>query len=117
LDPFVKEIVPLLDYKYLIYEIFICGTHSNIFTTLLQHVEDHFLYSLNYMHFGEPKVWYGVPSSEAVKLEESMRKNLPKLFEEQPYLLHEMVTTYMAISVFFTQTTQGNCTHMAISVM
>jgi hypothetical protein len=44
------------------------------------------------MHFGEPKVWYGVPGSEAVKLEESMRKNLPKLFEEQPDLLHELVT-------------------------
>ena len=62
--------------------------------TWLQHVEDHFLYSLNYMHFGEPKVWYGVPGGEAVKLEESMRKNLPKLFEEQPDLLHELVTTF-----------------------
>jgi hypothetical protein len=71
--------------------LFVLG-HSHIFITLLQHVEDHFLYSLNYMHFGEPKVWYGVPGSEAVKLEESMRKNLPKLFEEQPDLLHELVT-------------------------
>jgi hypothetical protein len=71
--------------------LFVLG-HSHISITLLQHVEDHFLYSLNYMHFGEPKVWYGVPGSEAVKLEESMRKNLPKLFEEQPDLLHELVT-------------------------
>ncbi|CAD6221717.1 unnamed protein product [Miscanthus lutarioriparius] len=62
------------------------------FSSFCWHVEDHFLYSLNYMHFGEPKVWYGVPSGEAVKLEESMRKNLPKLFEEQPDLLHELVT-------------------------
>ncbi|KAG2620433.1 hypothetical protein PVAP13_3NG089600 [Panicum virgatum] len=62
------------------------------FSSFCWHVEDHFLYSLNYMHFGEPKVWYGVPGCEAVKLEESMRKNLPKLFEEQPDLLHELVT-------------------------
>ncbi|GJN35658.1 hypothetical protein PR202_gb24453 [Eleusine coracana subsp. coracana] len=62
------------------------------FSSFCWHVEDHFLYSLNYMHFGEPKVWYGVPGAEAVKLEESMRKNLPKLFEEQPDLLHELVT-------------------------
>ncbi|CAN6351393.1 unnamed protein product [Urochloa humidicola] len=62
------------------------------FSSFCWHVEDHFLYSLNYMHFGEPKVWYGVPGGEAVKLEESMRKNLPKLFEEQPDLLHELVT-------------------------
>ncbi|TVU18636.1 hypothetical protein EJB05_34744 [Eragrostis curvula] len=62
------------------------------FSSFCWHVEDHFLYSLNYMHFGEPKVWYGVPGAEAEKLEESMRKNLPKLFEEQPDLLHELVT-------------------------
>ncbi|WVZ57785.1 hypothetical protein U9M48_008127 [Paspalum notatum var. saurae] len=62
------------------------------FSSFCWHVEDHFLYSLNYMHFGEPKIWYGVPGGEAVKLEESMRKNLPKLFEEQPDLLHELVT-------------------------
>jgi hypothetical protein len=59
--------------------------------SMLQHVEGHFLYSLNYMHFGKPKVWYGVPSGETVKLEESTRKNLLKLFEEHPDLLHELV--------------------------
>lgn len=57
-------------------------------------MEDHFLYSLNYMHFGEQKVWYGVPGDNAVKLEEAMRRNLPRLFEEQPDLLHELVTFY-----------------------
>uniref|UniRef100_A0A0D9WEU3 JmjC domain-containing protein n=1 Tax=Leersia perrieri TaxID=77586 RepID=A0A0D9WEU3_9ORYZ len=62
------------------------------FSSFCWHVEDHFLYSLNYMHFGEPKVWYGVPGADAVKLEEAMRKNLPRLFEEQPDLLHELVT-------------------------
>ncbi|KAG8085078.1 hypothetical protein GUJ93_ZPchr0010g9854 [Zizania palustris] len=62
------------------------------FSSFCWHVEDHFMYSLNYMHFGEPKVWYGVPGGDAVKLEEAMRKNLPRLFEEQPDLLHELVT-------------------------
>lgn len=47
---------------------------------------------MNYMHFGEPKVWYGIPGGDAVKLEEAMRRNLPRLFEEQPDLLHELVT-------------------------
>ena len=54
-------------------------------------MEDHHLYSLNYMHFGDPKVWYGVPGSDAVKLEATMRKHLPALFEEQPHLLNELV--------------------------
>ncbi|PHT89879.1 Lysine-specific demethylase JMJ15, partial [Capsicum annuum] len=56
------------------------------------HVEDHHLYSLNYMHWGEPKIWYGVPGSHASALEDAMRKHLPDLFEEQPDLLHELVT-------------------------
>ncbi|KAJ8459667.1 hypothetical protein OPV22_032593 [Ensete ventricosum] len=62
------------------------------FSSFCWHVEDHHLYSLNYMHFGDPKVWYGVPGSDAVKLEDAMRKHLPDLFEEQPNLLHELVT-------------------------
>ncbi|KAK4751196.1 hypothetical protein SAY87_004678 [Trapa incisa] len=56
------------------------------------HVEDHHLYSLNYLHFGDAKVWYGVPGSHATKLERAMRKHLPDLFEEQPLLLNELVT-------------------------
>nr|QEG03040.1 lysine-specific demethylase JMJ18-like isoform X1 [Cymbidium ensifolium] len=62
------------------------------FSSFCWHVEDHHLYSLNYMHWGDPKIWYGVPGNAAVKLEEAMRKHLPELFEEQPDLLHELVT-------------------------
>ncbi|KAL0352734.1 UNVERIFIED_CONTAM: Lysine-specific demethylase [Sesamum angustifolium] len=53
---------------------------------------DHHLYSLNYLHWGDPKVWYGVPGSHASALENAMRKHLPDLFEEQPDLLNELVT-------------------------
>lgn len=60
-----------------------------------QHVEDHHLYSLNYHHFGEPKVWYGVPGSRASALEDAMRKHLPDLFEEQPDLLNELVIFFL----------------------
>ncbi|KAK1260605.1 putative lysine-specific demethylase JMJ14 [Acorus gramineus] len=62
------------------------------FSSFCWHVEDHHLYSLNYMHFGDPKVWYGVSGADALKLEEAMKKHLPDLFEEQPDLLHELVT-------------------------
>ncbi|XP_042375263.1 lysine-specific demethylase JMJ18-like isoform X1 [Zingiber officinale] len=62
------------------------------FSSFCWHVEDHHLYSLNYMHFGDPKVWYGIPGIDAVKLEDAMKKHLPELFEEQPDLLHELVT-------------------------
>lgn len=63
-----------------------------VFVSLKQHVEDHHLYSLNYMHWGAPKLWYGVGGKDAVKLEEAMRKHLPDLFEEQPDLLHKLVS-------------------------
>ncbi|KAJ0237762.1 putative lysine-specific demethylase JMJ16 [Hirschfeldia incana] len=62
------------------------------FSSFCWHVEDHHLYSLNYMHWGEPKLWYGVAGKDATKLEEAMRKHLPDLFEEQPDLLHKLVT-------------------------
>ncbi|KAK7344107.1 hypothetical protein VNO77_13382 [Canavalia gladiata] len=62
------------------------------FSSFCWHVEDHHLYSLNYMHWGAPKMWYGVPGKDACKLEEAMRRHLPELFEEQPDLLHKLVT-------------------------
>ncbi|KAL9258107.1 Lysine-specific demethylase JMJ14-like protein [Drosera capensis] len=57
-----------------------------------QHVEDHLLYSLNYLHLGDPKVWCGVPGSHASVFEDAMKKHLPDLFDENPDLLNELVT-------------------------
>ncbi|KAL6503710.1 hypothetical protein OROGR_025633 [Orobanche gracilis] len=62
------------------------------FSSFCWHVEDHHLYSINYMHWGAHKMWYGVPRSHALQLEAAMRKHLPNLFEEQPDLLHKLVT-------------------------
>ncbi|XP_027347456.1 lysine-specific demethylase JMJ18-like [Abrus precatorius] len=62
------------------------------FSSFCWHVEDHHLYSLNYLHWGDPKVWYGVPGSHASALEDAMKKHLPDLFQEQPHLLNELVT-------------------------
>ncbi|KAL6838598.1 hypothetical protein ACP4OV_031555 [Aristida adscensionis] len=64
------------------------------FSSFCWHVEDHHLYSLNYMHWGAPKLWYGVPGKDAENLESAMRKHLPDLFEEQPDLLHNLVTQF-----------------------
>ncbi|KAL5711842.1 hypothetical protein ACHQM5_014076 [Ranunculus cassubicifolius] len=62
------------------------------FSSFCWHVEDHYLYSSNYMHGGAPKVWYSVPGGDAPKLEEAMKKHVPDLLKEQPDLLRNRVT-------------------------
>ena len=56
------------------------------------HVEDHFTYSINYMHFGDSKTWYTTPSSDAQKFEDVMREEMPDLFRRQPDLLFHITT-------------------------
>uniref|UniRef100_A0A8C6V258 [histone H3]-trimethyl-L-lysine(4) demethylase n=1 Tax=Neogobius melanostomus TaxID=47308 RepID=A0A8C6V258_9GOBI len=50
------------------------------FSSFCWHIEDHWSYSINFLHWGEPKTWYGVP------------KLAPELFDSQPDLLHQLVT-------------------------
>ncbi|KAK5639199.1 hypothetical protein RI129_011691 [Pyrocoelia pectoralis] len=62
------------------------------FATFCWHNEDHWSYSINYLHWGEPKTWYGVPGSKAIAFEETMKLAAPELFQSQPDLLHQLVT-------------------------
>ena len=63
------------------------------FSTFCWHTEDHWTPSINYLHWGEPKTWYGVPGKYAEKAEEVMRESAKELFNSQPDLLHHIVTT------------------------
>lgn len=56
------------------------------------HVEDHALYSINFLHKGANKIWYGVPSSRLADFESAMIDAFPKLFKADPRLLHRLVT-------------------------
>lgn len=62
------------------------------FSSFCWHIEDHWSYSINFLHWGEPKTWYGVPASAAEELEAVMKKLAPELFDSQPDLLHQLVT-------------------------
>ncbi|XP_062025602.1 lysine-specific demethylase REF6 [Rosa rugosa] len=44
-----------------------------MFSWFAWHVEDHDLHSLNYLHLGAGKTWYGVPREAAVAFEEVVR--------------------------------------------
>nr|XP_017217473.1 PREDICTED: lysine-specific demethylase REF6-like [Daucus carota subsp. sativus] len=46
-----------------------------LFTWFAWHVEDHDLHSLNYMHMGDKKTWYGVPQDSAAAFEEVIRNH------------------------------------------
>merc|ERR1719433_2314067 len=63
------------------------------FSTFCWHVEDHWTPSINFLHWGEPKTWYGIPSNYAEKAEAVMRDSAKELFYSQPDLLHHIVTT------------------------
>lgn len=43
-------------------------------------------------------MWYGVPGADALKLEAAMRKHLPDLFDEQPDLLHKLVSRTYSVN-------------------
>ncbi|KAH6914792.1 PLU-1-like protein-domain-containing protein [Coprinopsis sp. MPI-PUGE-AT-0042] len=62
------------------------------FSTFCWHNEDHYTYSINYMHWGETKTWYGIPGEDAEKFEAAIMGEAPDLFEAQPDLLFQLVT-------------------------
>eukprot|EP00912_Choanoflagellata_sp_UC4_P001385 UC4_evm1s860 len=49
-----------------------------LFATFCWHNEDSYLYSINYMHCGSPKQWFGVPGTDAPIFERAFRKICPK---------------------------------------
>ncbi|EIN10782.1 hypothetical protein PUNSTDRAFT_125473 [Punctularia strigosozonata HHB-11173 SS5] len=63
-----------------------------VFSTFCWHNEDHYTYSINYMHWGETKTWYGIPGKDAELFEAAIKKEAPELFEAQPDLLFQLVT-------------------------
>ncbi|KAJ7943867.1 Lysine-specific demethylase [Quillaja saponaria] len=47
-----------------------------LFSMFAWHVEDHYLYSINYHHCGASKTWYGVPGHEALEFERVVREHV-----------------------------------------
>uniref|UniRef100_A0A7E4ZY19 SET domain-containing protein n=1 Tax=Panagrellus redivivus TaxID=6233 RepID=A0A7E4ZY19_PANRE len=65
---------------------------GSCFSLFCWHVEDHWTYSINYMHEGDTKVWYGVPEACAAKFDSLMSRLAPEMSEEFPDLMHHMST-------------------------
>lgn len=63
-----------------------------VFSAFCWHNEDHYLPSINYLHAGAEKRWFGIAGVNAPQFEAVMRSVAPELFEEQPDLLQQLVT-------------------------
>ena len=72
------------------------------FSTFCWHTEDHWTPSINYLHWGEPKTWYGIPSRYAEKAEEVMRSSAKELFQGKIYLFKNWLLRieYFMINIF-----------------
>lgn len=51
-------------------------------STFCWHTEDMELCSINYLHFGAPKTWYGIPMKYKAKFEEFVRSEYPDEFRK-----------------------------------
>lgn len=49
-----------------------------LFSTFAWHVEDHYLYSMNYHHMGAPKIWYGVGAGYADEFDSLVQEKIYK---------------------------------------
>ncbi|MBA0621489.1 hypothetical protein Godav_007104 [Gossypium davidsonii] len=47
-----------------------------LFSMFAWHVEDHYLYSINYHHCGASKTWYGIPGHAASKFEKVVKEHV-----------------------------------------
>jgi len=47
-----------------------------LFSQFCWHVEDHYLFSISFLHAGAPKTWYGVPACDAAKVEAAVEAHI-----------------------------------------
>lgn len=62
------------------------------YSTFCWHYEDLMLSSINYAHYGQPKVWYAVAEADREKFERAVKAKVAQLFKEDPNILHGVVT-------------------------
>ncbi|XP_045781380.1 lysine-specific demethylase 4A-like [Maniola jurtina] len=101
-DPDVKEwninhLGTILDFVNSDYGIEIDGVNTAYLyfgmwkTTFAWHTEDMDLYSINYLHFGEPKTWYAIPPEHGKRFERIAAGFFPTSAKTcQAFLRHKM---------------------------
>lgn len=62
------------------------------YSTFCWHYEDLMLYSINYSHYGKPKLWYAVPYFDKQKFEKAVKSKIALLFKKDPNILLDIIT-------------------------
>ena len=62
------------------------------FSTFCWHFEDMMLPSINYSHWGKPKLWYGVPEAHREKFDRAVKDKCSLLFKKDPNILFDVIT-------------------------
>ena len=62
------------------------------FSTFSWHVEDNWLWSINYSHGGHTKTWYGVPPADKEAFDDALKLMIPVRFADEPELLSQITT-------------------------
>lgn len=93
----INKLGTILDYVNSDYGIKIDGVNTAYLyfgmwkTTFAWHTEDMDLYSINYLHYGQPKTWYAVPPEYGHRIEKLANKYFSSSYENcNAYLRHKM---------------------------
>ncbi|KAA0151738.1 hypothetical protein FNF29_04422 [Cafeteria roenbergensis] len=70
-----------------------------LFASFAWHTEDNYLYSVNYMHYGTAKTWYGIPASGASAFDATVREHLFEQFKQEPDHIHKLTTVFSPAKV------------------
>ncbi len=61
-----------------------------LFSSFCWHTEDLYLYSLNYLHQGAAKIWYGISHTQKNKMDDYIKKKYFATYLKQPDLIHRL---------------------------
>ena len=62
------------------------------YSTFCWHFEDLMLPSVNFNHWGKPKLWYGVPESHREKFDRAVKEKCSLMFKKDPNILFDVIT-------------------------